>query len=311
MWELYTKINGKTGEKQKFSDFKEGKKAFRKAVKQAFDENPDLLEHFIAQIDAYCDKYFPVKKRAKKPVPSSFNSLKNVLRNYATNAAYNINPDVFFVTSYQDKNIEIRWCDLYEVDGQISLSATITKKNKDKSKKKGQLLIFPDIRIPLRFEADEFGECFSITDRPDGVTSLLPNTFSIYVRLEPEDNSEYFDEDDYDDDDDDECDDDYDDDEDEYDDEYDEDEDEDDEEVYTPPVRSSNYTYSTPSKPKKDDELTYMERVELRSAQKSYERAAAQRARFTDPRTAKYHEAAEKQAYAEYMRVLAKYAGKK
>ena len=134
MWELYTIINSKRGETQKFSDFKEAKKAFRKAVKQAFDENPELLEHFIAQIDAYCDKYFPVKKRTKKPVPSSFNSLKNVLRNYATNAAYNINPDVFFITSYRDKNIEIRWCDLYEFDGCISLYTTITQKSKDKSK---------------------------------------------------------------------------------------------------------------------------------------------------------------------------------
>ena len=273
MWELYTTINGARGEKQEFSDFKEGKKAFRKAVKQAFDENPELLEHFIAQIDAYCDKYFPVKKRAKKPVPSSFEQLKNVLRNYATNAAYNVKPNVFFVSNYRDKNIEIHWADLYRCDRTISLWTKITKK------KKGKPLMFPNIYIPLRFEDDEFGNSFLITDNPDGSNSLLPNTFSIRVQLDPivyqdpEDNAEYFDEDDYDDDD-----------------NYDEDDDEE----YSPPVRSSSYTRSSAAS-------------ELRKAEKAYSDAVYNHKRFIGHSMETHYEIQEKKAYAALLSAQAKY----
>ena len=294
MWELYTIINGKTGEKQKISDFKEAKKAFRKAVKQAFDENPHLLEHFIARIDAYCDQYFPEKKRAKKPVPYSFDRLKHVLKNYVTNAAYNINPDKFSVTSYGDKNIGITWSDMYEYDGEVTLYTTIKKKIENKNKKKGQPLIFPDIWIPLWFGDDESGVYFSITDSPNGGKSLLPNTFSIYVNLSQEDNSEYFDEDDYDEDEDEDED---------YDDDYDEDEDEDedDEEEYT------NHSYSASRSD--DGRLTYFEKKEIEKAKNEYEKIARYVA--NGRLTSIYNEASEKRAYAEYMRVLAKYAGKK
>ena len=47
--------------------------------------------------------------------------------------------------------------------------------------------------------------------------------------------------------------------------------------------------------------LSYFDKLELRQAEKRYERAVRQSAMFQDPRTAHIHEAAEKRAFARLM----------
>lgn len=241
MWELTVTINGQEQEqlKQQFEEIREGRKPFRNAVKQVFDDNPQLLPTFIGMIDAYCDKYFPVKKRHKKPVPATFDKLKHVLTNYVTNAAYNVNPDEFYMSKYIDKNIEI--CQ-YDYDGQLDVSTRIINKKLK--------LSFPDLHIPLRLIDNEdglsTGHYFSISD---GI-GLVGGKVTIWLDVvKPE---EYFDEDEYDeddlydDDDEDEDDDYYDDDEDDED--YDDDEDE--EEVTRSYAPSRSYASPSPSNSK-------------------------------------------------------------
>lgn len=69
--------------------------------------------------------------------------------------------------------------------------------------------------------------------------------------------------------------------------------------------RSPAQPQPQPAKPKP---LYAWERAELNNAKASYERAVGERKRH--PESARIYESLEKRAYAEYMRVLAKYAGR-
>ena len=301
MWELSIRINKQKDEQQQFEEIRDARKPFRKAVKQAFDENPQLLPQFIGMIDAYCDKYFPPKKRAKKPVPFAFGKLKHVLTNYVTNAAYNVNPDEFFIVSYTDKNIGISVSDL---DGVLDVHTYIRNKKLK--------LSFPSICIPLRLIDNEDGlspgHYFSISDGAGLVEG------DVYVGLYPETPTEYFDEDEYDEDElyDDEDEDDNEDD--DWAEDDDEDEDEDEEEVphsYTPPSRTySGYSRPTPPPPPKPRHLSILDRAELNGARDRYRRAVDAHKMHHNSSNAHIYEAAEKQAFADLMRIEAKYAGR-
>ena len=73
---------------------------------------------------------------------------------------------------------------------------------------------------------------------------------------------------------------------------------------------SSNNVYSAParSQPAKRQELHAWERAELNNARHRYLNAVNQTKRH--PRSARIYESLEKEAYADYMRVLAKYSGR-
>lgn len=83
-----------------------------------------------------------------------------------------------------------------------------------------------------------------------------------------------------------------------------------------PPVQikpaSGSSGYRSPAQPQpqpaKPKPLYAWERAELNNAKASYERAVGERKRH--PESARIYESLEKRAYAEYMRVLAKYAGR-
>ena len=71
-----------------------------------------------------------------------------------------------------------------------------------------------------------------------------------------------------------------------------------------------NISYSAPAQnqPQKRQGLNAYERAELNQAKGRYERAVGATKRH--PESARIYEAQEKQAYADYMRILAKYAGR-
>lgn len=142
-----------------------------------------------------------------------------------------------------------------------------------------------------------------------------PGTETVYITLrkaEDEDEDEYDEDDDeYDDEDDDE---------DEYDEDDDEDEeDEDDEDDYKvtrsyAPPRPSYSGYSRPAPPPpppKPKPLNVFERAELNSARNVYDAAVHRSAMTKGSSSYRYHEAAEKRAFANLMRIEAKYAGRK
>lgn len=61
--------------------------------------------------------------------------------------------------------------------------------------------------------------------------------------------------------------------------------------------------------PRKDGTMSYLERVELHSAQRSYDTALNKLKMHGKSGNAYIYEAAERQAFANLMRVNAKYAG--
>jgi len=288
MWQIKhsNSINFKLKSACYSNSFDRAKADFRTMVKEVIGRKGVRL--YLKMIDTYCKEVYP-----KRQVPQAFKDLKVFLSKYITDPKYFPDPETFTFDMFEDENLQFGW-------NGITKHFYISVKNKDKGKS------FPVGRLPILITDDPKQEfCFDIRDGYIPISSGKVCRTTVYLTYEKSDENLEFDEDEDEDDD--------------YDNDYDEeddDEDEYEEEHETPRSYSNRSSYSSrpfrsaPVPPPQKKPLAAWERAELHSARNHYEKMANESARYKNTPNAYLHEAAEKRAFAELMRIEAKYAGR-
>jgi len=264
--------------------FNQAKADFRTTIKKAVSKKGVRL--YLKMINTYCREVYP-----RRQVPQAFKDLKVFLVNYITKPNYFPDPKNFTFDVFEDENV---------IFGRKPNADHIFLRIKNKDKGKS----FPEGTIPIVMHDGPKTWCYFLLE--DGYLSYSDGKkYETRIRLEY-DNS--YDKYDFEEDEDEEYDDDY--------DEEDDDEEEYEEEHETPRSYSnrgsysSSSSYSAPVLPPQKKPLARWELAELRSARNHYEKMASESARYKNTPNAYLHEAAEKRALAELMRIEAKYAGR-
>lgn len=288
MWQIKhsNSINFKLKSACYSNSFNSAKADFRTMIKEVVGRKGVKL--YLKMIDVYCKEVYP-----KHQVPQAIKDLKVFLSKYITDPKYFPDPENFTFDMFEDENLQFGW-------NGITKYFYISVKNKDKGKS------FPVGQIPIIITNDPKQEfCFDMRDGFMGICSGKVCRTTVCLMYEKSSENLDFDEDE--------------DDEDDYDDDYDEEDDDEEEyeEEYETPrsysnrsSHSSRPSRSAPVLPPQMKPLAAWERAELRSARNHYEKMASESARYKNTPNAYLHEAAEKRAFAELMRIEAKYAGR-
>ena len=228
------------------------------------------LKKQLKMIRHYCKVNYPSKQ-----VPKAFADLKTFLTRYFSDPDFYPDPETFTFAVFEDENVKF---------GRIDNIFIIKAKNKDIKK------YFPYEYIPIQIcEEDGTQSAFYFEGYLKSLFS--EQHYEAYLWMECS--------------------------EDEYDEDDEDDEDDEGDDVYEAPcayrARStyrSGYSHPTPAYSKKKNGLTYMEEVELRQARSRYESAVNRCKMHAHSSSVHIYEASEKAAFADLMRITAKYAGR-